>query len=100
MGSLVGIDEDKDIAVLKIDVPKEVGVHPLKLGSSSDLLVGQRVFAIGNPFGVSLLIYDIWQGICSSHDSSFLELCMQGVSGSFKVKPDVIVAKILASVLI
>jgi S1-C subfamily serine protease len=47
---LVGADPDKDIAVLKIDAPKHL-VPPIPLGTSSDLQVGQKVFAIGNPFG-------------------------------------------------
>jgi S1-C subfamily serine protease len=47
---LVGIEPDKDIAVLKIDAPKHL-LRPIPLGTSSDLQVGQKVFAIGNPFG-------------------------------------------------
>ena len=47
---LVGVEPDKDIAVLKIDAPKHL-LPPLALGTSSDLQVGQKVFAIGNPFG-------------------------------------------------
>lgn len=47
---LVGIEPDKDIAVLKIDAaPSKLA--PIALGTSKDLRVGQRVFAIGNPFG-------------------------------------------------
>ena len=42
---------DRDIAVLKIDAPAEK-LRPLHLGTSSDLQVGQKVFAIGNPFGL------------------------------------------------
>ncbi|CAI5522715.1 unnamed protein product, partial [Closterium sp. Naga37s-1] len=48
---VVGCDEDKDVAVLRIDAPQE-SLHPVTIGSSSDLMVGQRVFAIGNPFGL------------------------------------------------
>jgi S1-C subfamily serine protease len=48
---LVGAEPDKDIAVLKIDAPKS-RLPPLLIGSSRDLLVGQKVFAIGNPFGL------------------------------------------------
>lgn len=48
---LVGQDPLNDIAVLKIDAPREQ-LHPLAFGDSSRLLVGQRVFAIGNPFGL------------------------------------------------
>lgn len=48
--SLVGIEPDKDIAVLKIDAAADK-LSPIPIGSSRDLRVGQRVFAIGNPFG-------------------------------------------------
>ncbi len=48
---LVGVEPDKDLAVLKIDAPK-AKLPPLILGTSRDLSVGQKVFAIGNPFGL------------------------------------------------
>jgi S1-C subfamily serine protease len=48
---VVGFDEDKDVAVLHIDAPWEK-LRPLPVGRSDDLLVGQKVFAIGNPFGL------------------------------------------------
>jgi len=48
---LVGGDLEADVAVLKIDAPPE-SLFPVTFGSSSQLLVGQRVFAIGNPFGL------------------------------------------------
>ena len=47
---LAGSESDKDIAVLKIDAPPE-RLKPIALGTSSDLQVGQKVLAIGNPFG-------------------------------------------------
>ncbi|MCS7044754.1 MAG: trypsin-like peptidase domain-containing protein [Gemmataceae bacterium] len=47
----VAFDEDKDLAVLWTDAPKE-RLKPLPLGRSSELQVGQKVFAIGNPFGL------------------------------------------------
>jgi S1-C subfamily serine protease len=49
--TLVGYFPDRDLAVLKIDAPKDK-LPPLALGSSRDLQVGQRVYAIGNPFGL------------------------------------------------
>lgn len=49
--TLVGTQPDKDLAVLKIDAPKE-RLRPMPVGSSGDLKVGQKVFAIGNPFGL------------------------------------------------
>ncbi len=48
--TLVGVEPDKDIAVLKI-APTGVTLTPIAIGSSKDLRVGQRVYAIGNPFG-------------------------------------------------
>lgn len=47
----VGAAPDKDLAVLKIDAPAEL-LQPLLVGESKDLEVGQKVFAIGNPFGL------------------------------------------------
>jgi S1-C subfamily serine protease len=47
---LVGVEPDKDIAVLKID-PAGTQLSPITIGTSKDLRVGQRVYAIGNPFG-------------------------------------------------
>ncbi|MGZ0162586.1 MAG: S1C family serine protease [Planctomycetales bacterium] len=46
---LVGFDSSNDIAVLKIDVPPGT-LTPIAVGESSDLKVGQKVFAIGSPF--------------------------------------------------
>ncbi len=48
---LVGAYPEKDIAVLSIDAPKAM-LKPILVGTSHDLQVGQRVFAIGNPFGL------------------------------------------------
>lgn len=48
---LVGAVASKDIAVLRIEAP-ESALHPLPIGTSHDLAVGQSVFAIGNPFGL------------------------------------------------
>jgi len=48
---VIGTDPATDLAVLKIDVPREK-LSPVELGSSADLRVGQRAIAIGNPFGL------------------------------------------------
>jgi len=48
---LVGAAPEKDLAVLKIEDPPR-DLRPIPLGSSRDLQVGQRVLAIGNPFGL------------------------------------------------
>jgi len=51
-GNVVGTDLDSDLAVIKVDVPAAV-LHPLSLGDSDQLKVGQIVVAIGNPFGLN-----------------------------------------------
>jgi putative serine protease PepD len=48
--TLVGGDADTDLAVIKIDPPAGLSVIPL--GDSDSLVVGQKVLAIGNPFGL------------------------------------------------
>jgi S1-C subfamily serine protease len=48
---VVGTAPDKDLAVLRIDAPAN-RMHPIPIGTSKDLQVGQSVFAIGNPFGL------------------------------------------------
>ena len=48
---VVGTDPGTDIALLKVDAPASE-FHPLSLGRSSDLEVGDPVVAIGNPFGL------------------------------------------------
>jgi S1-C subfamily serine protease len=48
---IVGTAPDKDIAVLKIDAPASK-LLPLPIGQSANLKVGQKVLAIGNPFGL------------------------------------------------
>jgi S1-C subfamily serine protease len=49
-GSVIGTDTDSDLAIIKVDAPAEE-LHPLTLGDSSKIQVGQTVIAIGNPFG-------------------------------------------------
>lgn len=49
---VVGVDEDKDLAVLEIDAPPEL-LKPVTIGRSNDLRVGQTAYSIGNPFGLS-----------------------------------------------
>jgi S1-C subfamily serine protease len=59
---LVGKEESKDIAVLRIQGDLK-GLSPVKAGSSTDLQVGQKVVAIGNPFGFD---YTVTTGIVSA----------------------------------
>jgi S1-C subfamily serine protease len=48
---LAGAYPDKDLAVLYIDASKD-RLHPIPVGTSHDLQVGQKTFVIGNPFGL------------------------------------------------
>lgn len=48
---LVGGDPDTDLAIIQIDPPKE-GLTVISIGDSDKLSVGQKVLAIGNPFGL------------------------------------------------
>jgi putative serine protease PepD len=51
--TLVGKDESSDIAVIKIASDAGVDLHPLPLGTSSTVVPGQTVVAIGSPFGLA-----------------------------------------------
>jgi putative serine protease PepD len=48
---LVGTDPDNDLAVIKIDAPREK-LKVISMGDSRNLKIGQKVLAIGNPFGL------------------------------------------------
>src|ERR1700720_1435797 len=50
--TVVGTDRDNDLAVIKVDVPSSRHLTTVTLGTSSGLQVGQKVLAIGNPFGL------------------------------------------------
>jgi S1-C subfamily serine protease len=60
--TLVGRDQSKDIAVLQLG-QKVAGLAPLTIGTSHDLQVGQKVIAIGNPFGFD---HTVTKGIVSA----------------------------------
>ena len=51
-GTVIGSDTDADVAVILVKAPADQ-IHPLALGDSSTLNVGEQVVAIGNPFGLS-----------------------------------------------
>ncbi len=59
---VLGTDRFNDLAILEIECPAEK-LHPIKLGSSDNLKVGQKVLAIGNPFGFE---HTLTTGIISS----------------------------------
>lgn len=51
-GKIVGQDKESDIAVLKFEVPQNVVLKTISFGDATNLKVGQKVIAIGNPFGL------------------------------------------------
>ena len=61
--TLVGGEQDNDVAVLKIDA---TGLQPVTLGDSDQLVVGEAVYTIGNPLGE--LTYTLTDGIVSALD--------------------------------
>jgi S1-C subfamily serine protease len=63
---IVGADASNDVAVIRVDVPA-AQLSPLALGDSSKLLVGQKILALGNPFGLERTLTT---GIISSLDRS------------------------------
>lgn len=67
--SLAGASPEHDIAVLKIGIGLK-GSRPVPIGSSADLKVGQRVYAIGNPFGLD---WSLTSGIVSALNRSLVE---------------------------
>jgi S1-C subfamily serine protease len=67
--SLVGVSPEHDIAVLKIGIDFK-GPRPIPIGTSGDLKVGQRVYAIGNPFGLD---WTLTSGIVSAQNRSITE---------------------------
>lgn len=56
--SLVGTDTENDLAVLKFEPPVTEKLTVIKFGNSENLKVGQRVLAIGNPFGLERTLTD------------------------------------------
>jgi S1-C subfamily serine protease len=64
---IIGADLANDVAVLRIQVPAEKLV-PVKFGDSSKVMVGQKILALGNPFGLERTLTS---GIVSSLDRSF-----------------------------
>jgi S1-C subfamily serine protease len=64
--SVIGADASNDCAVVQVQVPAE-RLYPVSLGDSSKLLVGQKVLALGNPFGLERTLTT---GIVSALDRS------------------------------
>ncbi|UVT22396.1 MAG: trypsin-like peptidase domain-containing protein [Nitrospira sp.] len=74
---LVGADPDHDLVVLQIQVP-DGHLEPLAIGSSHDLRVGQKVLAIGNPFGLD---HTLTTGIVSALGRTIKSLSNRTIEG-------------------
>jgi len=74
---LVGVEPDKDLAVIKIDAPGS-NLRPIPVGESSDLQVGQKVFAIGNPFGLD---QTLTTGVISGLGREILSVTQRPIQG-------------------
>ncbi len=75
--ALVGAAPDKDLAVLLISAPKS-SLHPILIGESKNLQVGQKVVAIGNPFGLD---HTITAGIVSALNREIKAVTGQTIQG-------------------
>ncbi len=76
----VGVAPDQDLAVLAIEAPG-VRLQPIKLGTSSDIEVGQKVFAIGNPFG---LAHTLTTGIVSALGRTIQSVTNRPIDGAIQ----------------
>ena len=77
---LVGQAPDQDLAVLQIRAPREKLV-PLKVGTSADIEVGQKVFAIGNPFGLD---HTLTTGIVSALGRTIQSVTNRPIDGAIQ----------------
>ena len=77
--SLVGVFPDRDLAVLKIDVPADKDkLQPIIVGESANLQVGQKVYAIGNPFGLD---QSLTTGIVSALEREIESVTRRAIRG-------------------
>jgi 2-alkenal reductase len=84
-GTIIGTDLDSDLAIIKVDASAEE-LHPLPLGDSESLKVGQTVVAIGNPFGLnSTMTVGIISALGRTLDSAH-----QTTDGNFFTAGDII----------
>ena len=74
---LVGADPDHDLAVLQIQVSEGM-LEPLAVGSSQDLRVGQKVLAIGNPFGLD---HSLTTGVVSALGRTIKSMSNRTIEG-------------------
>ncbi|NOS81761.1 MAG: trypsin-like serine protease [Nitrospira sp.] len=75
--TLIGTDPDHDVAVLQVRAPEEA-LSPLTVGTSNDLRVGQKVLAIGNPFGLD---HTLTTGVVSALGRTIKSLSNRTIEG-------------------
>jgi len=75
--AVIGVDPDHDLAVLQIQAPEE-GLWPVTVGTSQDLRVGQKVLAIGNPFGLD---HTLTTGVVSALGRTIKSLSNRTIEG-------------------
>jgi len=74
---VIGVDPDHDLAVLQINAAKNQ-LHPLAIGNSQNLRVGQHVLAIGNPFGLD---HTLTTGVVSALGRSIKSINERTIEG-------------------
>jgi S1-C subfamily serine protease len=79
--ALVGVARDKDVAVLKIDAPED-RLAAILVGESANLQVGQKVFAIGNPFGLD---QTLTTGVVSGLGREILSVTKRPIQGVIQI---------------
>jgi S1-C subfamily serine protease len=77
---VVGFDPFADVALLRVD-PEGLDLHPLELGSTDDVAVGEPVAAIGSPFGQD---QSLSTGIVSATDRSIESLTQFSIDGAIQ----------------
>jgi S1-C subfamily serine protease len=75
--AVIGVDPDHDLAVLQIQAPADV-LWPVTVGTSQDLRVGQKVLAIGNPFGLD---HTLTTGVVSALGRTIKSLSNRTIEG-------------------
>jgi putative serine protease PepD len=78
--TVVGTDPSTDLAVIEID-PSGLNLHPLALGNSGSVQVGDTVYALGNPFGYT---NSFSEGIVSGLDRSITSPNGFGIDGAIQ----------------
>lgn len=80
MAELVGAFPDRDLAVLRIKAPAGK-LRPIDVGTSRDLQVGQKVYAIGNPFGLD---FTLTTGIVSALNREIESVTRRSIRGAIQ----------------